>query len=63
MRRSRLLLAALCFLVALPLQIADFVTTGGLAPLWKVVNLALMGIGIVLFWRESKRAKRGSTPR
>lgn len=62
MRRSRMLIAALCFLLALPLQVTDFITTGGLFPFWKLVSFALMGIGVLVISREARRAKSGTTP-
>ena len=62
MRKSRLALGVLCFVLALPLQWRDFATVGALAPLWKLVGLLLMAIGTFLFWREWRRMKRMAEP-
>lgn len=62
MRRSRLLIALVCYLLALPLQMTDFATMGGLAPFWNLVAFALLLIGAVIFWLEYRRMKRGAGP-
>lgn len=60
MRRSRVLIAVLCFVLALPLQLIDFTTMGGLAGVWKLISLALSLTGVVLYWMEWRRMKRAT---
>jgi hypothetical protein len=54
-RRSQSLLALTCFISATGLAFADFVSGNGL--FWKLVQLALLGAGGFVFWRENRRAR------
>ena len=56
LRRGPLLLAAACWVLALPLLLMNFVGTLGIA--WKLIMLALMAAGAVVFWRERRHASR-----
>lgn len=49
-------MAAACWLLALPLLLMNFV--GSLGWAWKLIMLALMTAGAVVFWRERRRASR-----
>jgi UPF0716 family protein affecting phage T7 exclusion len=56
MRRGRLLLAAVCFVLAFLIQVMDFAGRVGIA--WKLLILVLLAAGGVIFWRERRRASR-----
>ena len=65
-RRSRSLLALAFFIPGAALALFNFL--GHIGLLWQLMQLALMGAGALIVWREAKRVKAatlqsGPTPR
>jgi len=59
MRRSRILLALACWIPALLLAALNF--TGTIGFLWKLLQIALMLAGMIIFWRETQRVRKQSS--
>lgn len=57
-RRSRSLLALAFFIPGAALALLNF--AGHIGLFWQLVQLALMGAGTLVFWREAKRVKAAS---
>ena len=57
-RRSRSLLALAFFIPGTALALLSFL--GHIGLLWQLVQLALMGAGAIIFWREARRVKAAS---
>jgi len=54
-RRSQSLLALACWIPAFALAFIDFLSGNGL--FWRLVQIVLIGAGVIIFWRENKRAR------
>lgn len=57
MRRSKLIVALICFLAAMLLQLLDFASMGGLALIPRLLAIALLAVGTVIMWGEWRRSK------
>jgi len=44
-----------CLIPAFALAVIDFVSGNGL--FWRLVQIVLLGAGVMIFWRENKRAR------